>query len=640
MRRLLGLEGVSTGAVLAVLGVCLVTPLVHWFALDPEVPHITYVQISLMQAPGPGSDPAEYVYYYLLPPVHMLMKWVYTQPAAFVLANWATHAVFNLLVFRLAIRGAMRAGLGGRGFAPWIVAVMAVVVLYPLGLALGLGGQGTTLIPHDSYHEFSFRIFFWLLALIAYILVLEGRLGAALIAVALGCYMHPSAGVVGFGLLSLIVLWRLRAGWDGRLVVTWALAAVLGALPTLAKQVLLELPPELMAGLNFGDWYSQLIKDEADDFSVLYQFAHRRAVLAAIFVTLGGTLGLYAWLVPGFRRHLSFWAALAIPVLYLLLALTEYVFCVVYPTFPVYPISALTLGYRFLSYAFLPFVVLGAGVAAVILARVWDWLAQSKTIPVMTGAAAPAAIAAAVVAAVWAGFLALGARNGDLQTAAAYTGWAFRAGSVPGIEAYFLAARSAGADKYFQPAVYETAAPMKTYPGERDVFAIARADRDQPARTRIAAFEPVRGLDAFVALVETVRREIPEAATPNAAGLYLPPYLRHFRDALPRHKIFFQEHPDQHLSLISPRFSRFWLERMDDLLGGTYEDMPSKDSGLLYTAMRNAYLAIDAAKIARLRAKYPSYRYFVTELNHRLPFGRIAETGAFVIYDLESPAGS
>jgi hypothetical protein len=79
---------------------------------------------------------------------------------------------------------------------------------------------------------------------------------------------------------------------------------------------------------------------------------------------------------------------------------------------------------------------------------------------------------------------------------------------------------------------------------------------------------------------------------------------------------------------------------MQDLVGLTYEDMPSKDSGLMYTVLRNAYLGIDGKRLRELRQKYPSYRYFITEKGHALDFRPALTTRAFVVYDLLEAEGS
>jgi hypothetical protein len=634
MRTAPGFEGVPARAALAVVLVCLLTPLVHWFSLGPAVPQITYVQISRLPALAELEDPSDIVYSFLRPPIYELLDWVYTVPAAFVLVGLACHGLFNLLVFALARRGLARSDAPTSPLAHWMTALLVAVSVYPLGLLLGITGHGTTLVPHDTYYTFSFRTFFWILALLGYLLALERRWGAALLVMALSCYPHPSAGVTAFGLLTLMLvprLWRLR---ERRLFVLWSVAAVVGALPNLAKYFLVELPPELSGTMPYGAWYSQLIKDEADDFSLLFQLASRAPTVAVILATLGAALAAYAWLVPGFRRHVSFWCTAGVPVLFFLAALAEYLFAVLHPTPLVHVIAAMTLGYRLLSYAFPPLIVVLARVLAAAAQRAWTWtsgrrLARGRAEPRLASVAV-----GALVLALWAAFLGLGQRRGLLRPSLAYARWALAAGPIEGIDEYFVATRDAGTDTYVQPRVFLGAEGFRTYPGVRDAFALARIDRTQPARVADESFEPARSLAAFVELVGAIRATIPEGQ-----GLYVPLHMRHFRDALPRHPIFLQEHPDGNLMVVSRAIMTFWLERMRDLVGLTYEDMPSKDSGLMYTTLRNAYLRIDGRRLRELRQEYPAYRYFITERRHSLDFQALVLTEAFAVYDLARPIG-
>jgi hypothetical protein len=138
----------------------------------------------------------------------------------------------------------------------------------------------------------------------------------------------------------------------------------------------------------------------------------------------------------------------------------------------------------------------------------------------------------------------------------------------------------------------------------------------------------------FAAFVDAVRRDVPAGE-----GLIIPLYCEYFRDALPTHRIFLQEHHDGNLMLGAPKFAAFWTRRMEDLIGFSYEGMPSKYSLLNVTRMRSAYLAIDGARAGRLKARYPSFRYFVTEEAHALPYEATLRAGGFVVYDLDRPTG-
>ena len=635
MRRVLGLDGVPTRAVLAALFVCFLSPVVHWLSLGPAVPQITYVQISRLPALAELTDPSDVVYSFLRPPIYELLDWVYTVPAAFVLVGLVCHGAFNLLVFVLAHRALARTDAPAAPFAHWMTAFLVTISVYPLALLLGITGHGTTLVPHDTYYTFSFRTFFWILAVLGFILALERRWGAALLVTALSCYPHPSAGVTAYGLLTLMVLprlWRLR---ERRLLVLWTVGAFLGALPNLAKYALVHLPPELTGSMPYGDWYSQLIKDEADDFSMLYQLARRGPTVGVILATLGVALGSYAWLTPGFRRHMCFWCTASVPALFFVAALAEYLFAVLHPTPLVHLITAMTLGYRLLSYAFPPLVAVYARVLSASSNRACAWAANSRSMGFLADPRLASVGVGMAILTVWMVFLGAGHRRGLLEASIAYGRWALASDPIQGIDAYFVATREAGANGYYQPRIFLGAQGFRTYRGVRNVFTIAGIDRTQPERREDPAFDRAKTLESFVELVDAVREKIPEGE-----GLYVPLHMRHFRDALPRHPIYFQEHPDGNLMVVSRSISRFWLERMQDLIGCTYEDMPSKDSGLMYTALRNAYLGIDDEKLLELRKKYPAYRYFITEKDHSLDFQPAIRTSAFVVYDLSRPGGS
>jgi len=201
-----------------------------------------------------------------------------------------------------------------------------------------------------------------------------------------------------------------------------------------------------------------------------------------------------------------------------------------------------------------------------------------------------------------------------------------------GTMAYLAAARAAGHSRYNEPPLYRDEAEIVTYPGERNLFRIHRLDRQQPQLPADnTAAERISEAN-FLALTAAVREQLPAGA-----GIIIPPYLRYFRDALVDYRIFLQEHHDGNLMMGSPAFLGFWQARMLALMGLDYEYLPSKVSGLNFTVMRRAYLAIDSAHAAALAITYPEYRYFVTERGHRLDFAVIAGNDGFLVYDLLQP---
>jgi len=458
------------------------------------------------------------------------------------------------------------------------------------------------------------------------------RDGIALLLIAVSCYIHPTSGFIAFGLLSLIIIWRANYTWNMRLSSIWVLCALVGVLPAILKFLVYDVPPELTGQMSYSDWYSQLIKDEADDFSVIFQLLYRTQSVVLIFGTIGVICALYARLFKDYRVRLSFWAALAIPILYLHAALFEYVFGVLYPTVAIYPLITLTIGYRFLSFAFFPIVVLSSRITAHIWHLHSAWLNKSGSQILRRTGPIFALDPWVIIILVWTSFLWLGLKEGRLVASSEYAKWAVTVGRAQGADSYLRGAANTGRVLYSQPNAYQNPEDFITYPGERNLIEIRRLDKAQPKGKSVDGFRKTQTLEAFLDLIRQIRQKIPVGS-----GFYVPPYLRGFRDSLPEYEIFFQEHFDGNYMMGAPSFMRFWNVRMVDLMGFTYEGMPSKETGLSNSVMRKAYLNINERKATGLYEKYPAYRYLISESQHQLRFEAVVQSEVFVVYDLAKP---
>lgn len=617
----------------AIALLCLFAPIVHWLALGPEIPEGTFFLISQLPGSAVGDDLSNVIYGYARPPIYALMGWLLAYPLALLLVGFLAHGMFNACVFLLALRATANVGADDGGKYALAAALAVTFMIFPIAQISGLAGHGTSLVPHDAYQYFSHRTLFWCLFCIGYLLFVRGKTAATLWIMALGCYVHPSAGILGFGLTSLAVL-AISENRNRRILWHWFAAALLGAAPTLVKLAISNFPQDAGAVISYAEWYSQLIKDEADDFSILFQLLYRPGRVALIFVAIGGMLGVYARFFPGFRRDPSFWCATAIPVMFLLSGAAEYLFAVIYPTPLIHLLVALTPGYRLLSFAFFPLVVLGARLGLLGLKALLSRVHQDRGVSDAKTGARAAALAGVLIALSWGSILVPGAVNGHAASSLAYGGWAAGTGRAYGIADYLSGAAASGWNLYRTPAIYDSSAGIVTYPGERDLFRIRAMDRGQPHPTKDEQVSDGLTVASFVDIISRIRSTVPAGE-----GLIIPPYLRYFRDALPHHRIFFQEHHDGNLMLGSPAFLGFWTTRMTHLLGLDYEQMPFKETGLSFTVMREAYLAMSESKARDLFNLYPEFRYLLVERGHALALPRIAENESFIVHDLHELAG-
>jgi hypothetical protein len=602
---------------------CLVAPWVHYLALGVEIPEGTFLLLSRLGASPVAHDPANVAYSFARPPSFALMGWTFSYPLAYLAVGYLSHAVLQALFVWLPFLGASQArpdsSFESRLLAACFVGLVAVPVLH----FAHFDDRGLSLLPHDSVGVFSHRTWFWGMSALATGLLVMGRQRAALAATVASCFAHPTAGLLSLTLISLLVG---VPAFHRRAFVTLlelGVAFVVGLSPALAKRFLVERPPELAVHVAYGDWYSAMIKDEADDFSFLYQLLYRAPLCVAVIVTTLALGLMYARTVRGGRAHVMLWASALPPLAFVLGAIAELLFVVQRPTPLTALFVALTPGYRLLSYAFFPLLVLTGHLFALAVGLVarWRGIAFSSRRALLTTAGS--------VVLVLVLFL-LGTRS-HARPALAYFRWAVTAGRVLGIEQYLVTAQRVGMNDFKTPRIYALAGPPRLYPGERSLFEIRNQDRQQPAAVLDPSLEPITA-ERFADIVGAIRARV-RAGT----GIVIPPYLAYFRDALVDYPIFLQEHHDGNVMMGGPELFGLFGQRMVDLMGFDYEGMPSKHSHLNFTAMRNAYLALDQNRLARFSAKHPGYPLLLAEAHQSLPYAVVLRNPAFVLYDLRVP---
>lgn len=608
-------------------------PIVHWLALGPQIPEGTFFLISQLSNITAHDDPSNAVYAFARPPVYALLGWIFVYPLAFLLVGFIAHAIFNGCVFGLAYTACK--DLGSITVPNWVLAAVVTLLVFPLGSLFQLTGHGTKLVPHDAYYTFSFRTLAFALIALSYLSLITGRFSTALWGTAASCYTHPTAGFLAFGLFTVAAPIAVQRDQYASILWHWIAAASVAFMPAIWKFLIAEVPPDLQVPMSYGDWYGEMIKDEADDFSVLYQILFLPETVGYYFLLIGSCLIVYSRVFADYHRHISFWFAGAIPALFLVAALAEYVFGVLFTTPIVHPLVTLTVGYRLFSFAFFPLIVMVSRVAMVTAVQAWTALHKHERFRCVLRWMSPTLAGAVIIAGAWAAQLAQGVITGKTAVSLAYAGWALNSGRASGIDTYLSAVARAGDEQLNKPLLFEMSGPAVTYAGERNIFRIHSLDSGQPRRIHDAVSMAFFTTENFEKLIAAIRRNVPVGE-----GLIIPPYFRYFRDALPNHRIFFQERHDGNLMLGSPQFAGFWKRRMEDLMGFSYEGIPSQYSGLSVTFMRSAFLAIDGSHAAKLKARYPSYRYFVTEEAHVLPYNKVFTTGGFIVYDLDRPRAS
>ncbi|MDB4973030.1 MAG: hypothetical protein JWN48_1371 [Myxococcaceae bacterium] len=621
----------TRGHRLLALLVCALSSLLQLWTFGPDIPEGTFLLIAELDGHSAAlADPANAIYAFARPPVFALMGELYWRPGAFLVFGYAAHVVLHAVMTWLVYIGTGQTAQSAPSRARLALALAVVLVVFPLAHLARVDDYGVSLIPHDSFCTFSHRTLFWIVLALATACAAKGRSRGALYLAALGCYVHPTAGIVGM-LLFTGVSGACASALEVRALAPHVLTAWLIAV----APVLLKLRTPLALGplesISPAVWYASMIKGEADDFSFLYQLVYRGALCVWIIALIAAVV--IACRRSAGRRDRVLWAAGAPPILFLVGAVVEQLLCVTWPSPIIRVLVSLTPGYRLLSYAFFPLLVLLGRLAAQAAQRLSLGIVRARPSASAYVGRVPAALT--LCAALLASGVLLGssARRAHMPASLAYARWAMRAPRVEGIDTYLAHSAASGLSRYHTPDIDVLAAAANTYPQERSLLQIRAVDARQPEHSPDRAVRRTLEEPSLLALIAALRTQVP----PDG-GLIVPPYLRYLRDALPARAIFFQEHHDANLMMGSPLFFGFFRARMRDLLGLDYEGLPSSHSHLLATTMRDAYLRVDTGRAQALALKYRSFRYFVTERSHRLQFPVQASTAQFVVYDLRASA--
>ena len=134
---------------------------------------------------------------------------------------------------------------------------------------------------------------------------------------------------------------------------------------------------------------------------------------------------------------------------------------------------------------------------------------------------------------------------------------------------------------------------------------------------------------AFESLISLIRNNLVAGS-----GVIVPPYLFHLRDTLIDYKIFFQEHHDGNIMMGSFLATQGLMKRMQAVLGVTYTSLPLQTSKLNYTAMRYFYRKLDSNKAKLIASEFNDYNFILTEKNHNIDAKIIASNEFYNLYEI------
>lgn len=122
---------------------------------------------------------------------------------------------------------------------------------------------------------------------------------------------------------------------------------------------------------------------------------------------------------------------------------------------------------------------------------------------------------------------------------------------------------------------------------------------------------------------------------PKNTGLIIPPYFLNARGIFKDYAIYYVEHPDGNFAMGNFNFFKEIHNRMIKLFNNGYSKMPNKQTNLNYSFIRQKYLKLKEDQIISINKDNNLYKYFITEKNHILKFPIVFENKNFLIYEIK-----
>jgi hypothetical protein len=597
--------------ILAML-VIITVQVIYWLYANPMpiVMESHFLASSIVKS-GANIDISRDIYGFLKTPIYYFLSDLYSKPYLFILASFLVNIAFPITLFYFVYLMVRLA----------VPSVMASMMLSPLSIGI------LNKVPYLNLESISVRTLYGFGDFILSVRVINGFISIFILyafvskkyylfysLLILSFFVHPNSGVLMcIVLIAVSTILALNKKIKPSVIIGIAISGVIGVIPTLYS---LYSFPSVDNVISNAEWYLNMINDEADDFSILYQIAYKIESIISYLILLIATYIGYSRIQNKHEMISTLWLLTLAPLLIFIFLFTLEYFSVYYNNMTlIRPIISLQPGHKLLSYSYIPMIA------------VWGWI--------FSGAAVLGNNNSFILKSVL-GFLILFfvvltiPFKGHIFDQYNYVHKARDYDSLDGYLAY-LDSRNHIKDSGNPsiPPIYDMSKVEIThYEDQIDIFYIKKLDENQPSL--VLDEEYMEHYNKFIVLKGLVM-----AIKENVdlqSGIIMPPYMQKLRDLLVEYDLFFQEKHDGNLMMGSRNFATILLDRMKALIGMTYNNIPGRNTGLIYTLIRQEYLSIDEEMLIDLKRKYPRYNIFVTEPSHNLDFDILYKDEFYIIY--------
>ena len=472
-----------------------------------------------------------------------------------------------------------------------MVALLFLLIPIIVKMLLVLGfhdayGKITILYPRIDiwYRTFSVRQFHGLIFLSSLFFFYKEKYYFLILLTFVNLFIHPNSGLISS---SFFILYFFIKSFNEKSYLKLFLITVIITL-TFSVFKILSISESInwITQVSFSDWYLNLMRDELDDFSIIYRLKNNTGIF--IVIILSYIISVWLFLKKKYFHLPSLLLIISILSVYLIFFLIEiliFYFKQYYLTQIFLPLQP---GWKIVGYAIFPFFIFiyFALISKIRLVKFYFVIA--------------------ILILFLSAFCIQFGVNENLEKTKYY----FSNLKDKNVSYYdYIKLRKWNIDlarniyNITNKEIREKVNFSNIFDKKRNEIKITVKqklffDNYHKKFNKFSCIEELNNFDKFI---------------PDHMGLIIPPYFIQFRDFFSKKNIFFQEHHDGNLSMGNIRVFSYYDKKMRDLLGVSYIDLPPKTSGFQATFMRNIFLSLDEDHFTSLNKENFNYEYLITE---------------------------
>ena len=572
----------------------------YFFISFTPLPDPTHYLVAHLDKEQIEADKLNEIINFIKTPIYLILDIFFKDIFFYTIASLIINLVFlNCLYFIINsfLRNKIVSLIIVSSFV-FLKAFLAVLLYFDIHIAETIN---LLMMNIDILMGFSVRQIFGLLFIFSIYFFLKEKYYICNLIIFLNFFTHPNSNLISasiFLLFYTFMFLKNRKEWF-YILLTYIFLLIGGISLKLIQVYTFDAGEINNISSNF--YYNSMIKDEADDFSVLWQIAYKfqniLIVSFLIFIINFIYLKIYKF------DKLSF-LSLSPLMLFIFIGLFEYINTYYHIKFINNLIINTQPGWKLLGYSFIPLIIMFGKI--IIKIDLFNKRTANNFF-----------IFLFITTILLFSIFGLTKNYNELARFYSYSlstnnenyeDWLFNRGKK-----FYLISTYSKNEKNI----------ISLYPDENNIFKIKELNNKYNSHDYINQNEDYD----FINLIKNIKNLVPKKI-----GIILPPNFFMARGIFKNHYIFFVEHPDGNFAMGNVKFFKEINDRMELMLNTNYNRSPNKQSGLNYSFMRQKFNQINMTDLIKIKKNYPKYQYILSENKNLKGAKKIYNDELFALY--------